>query len=276
MLNALSIDLEDYYHAESLKPSIQPEHWDGYRRRVRENTERILALLKNYSVQATFFVLGWVAEREPDLIQEIHSQGHEIACHGYSHKMITKQLPEEFRADLRKARGLIEPLIGQKLLGYRAPTFSIVKSTLWALDVLIEEGFVYDSSIFPIHHDRYGIPGAERLPHQIKRDAGSIYEFPMSTLRIIGLNLPAGGGGYLRILPYAYTQWAVGRLNRQQQPAMVYLHPWEIDLHQPRQALPLITSFRHYYNLKHMEVKFKHLLRDFEFAPVAKVMGLLG
>ncbi len=276
MLNALSIDLEDYYHAESFSQTIQPGQWGSYRRRVRENSERILAILKNYNVQATFFVLGWVAEREPDLIREIHSRGHEIACHGYNHKMLTKQSPEEFRADLRKARGLIEPLIGQKLLGYRAPTFSIVKSTLWALDILIEDGFIYDSSIFPIHHDRYGIPDAERLPYQIKRDSGTIYEFPMSTLRVAGLNLPAGGGGYLRILPYAYTKWAVNRLNQQQQMVMVYLHPWEIDPDQPRQPLPPSTSFRHYYNLGYMETKLNFLLRDFQFAPVVKVMGLQG
>ncbi len=275
MLNALSIDLEDYYHAKTLAGVISEAKWDECESRVVGSTQRLLEILDEYNVRATFFVLAWMAEREPGLIKDVHACGHEIACHGYGHKLIYEQQPEEFRNDVRRARHILEDLIQKPVNGYRAPIFSIVEDSLWALDILIEEGFIYDSSIFPIVHDRYGIPKAERFPHRVLRNGkGEIYEFPLSTVRLLGCNIPIAGGGYLRFMPYWFIKKGIASLNRCHKPAMIYLHPWEIDPQQPRQAVGTLSSIRQYYNLDKMEAKLKRLLADFSFAPVDKVLGI--
>lgn len=274
MLNALSIDLEDYFHATSMAGTIGVEEWGKCERRVASSVHRLLKVLADYKVRATFFVLGWVAEREPQLIKDVHTAGHEIACHGYWHQLIYKQQPDEFRNDVRQAKQILEELINEPLRGYRATTFSVVQDTLWALDILIEEGFIYDSSIFPIHHDRYGIPKAERFPHHISRSNGQIFEFPLSTIRWMGYNIPIAGGGYLRFMPYWFIKKGITSLNRQHKPAIIYLHPWEIDPDQPRQKLGTLAGIRHYCNLDKMEGKLRQLLADFQFAPIAEVLGL--
>jgi polysaccharide deacetylase family protein (PEP-CTERM system associated) len=275
MLNAISIDLEDYYHTAALAGVIGRREWGRCESRIEGSTHRLLAILNDYKVRATFFVLGWVAEQKPQLIKEIYAAGHEIACHGYGHELIYRQQPEEFRADVRQAKQILEQLIGERVKGYRAPVFSVVEDTLWALDILIEEGFTYDSSIFPILHDRYGIPGGKRFPHRIIRNGkGHLEEFPLSTVRWGGYNIPIAGGGYLRFLPYWLIKRGITSLNKQRQPAIIYLHPWEIDPQQPRQAVGPLTRLRHYYNLDKMEGKLKRLLAGFNFAPVAKVLGI--
>ncbi len=275
MLNALSIDLEDYYHARTLAGVISEAKWDACESRVADSVRRLLTILAEYEVSATFFVLAWVAEREPQLIKEVQAAGHEIACHGYGHKLIYEQQPDEFRADIRRAKQILEDLIKEPVKGYRAPVFSITEDSLWALDILIEEGFLYDSSIFPIIHDRYGIPKAERFPHRISRNsAGEIYEFPLSTIRWLGYNIPIAGGGYLRFMPDWFIKKGITRLNKNGKPAIIYLHPWEIDPQQPRQAVGALSSIRQYYNLDKMEAKLKKLLTDFSFAPVAKVLDI--
>ncbi len=275
MLNALSIDLEDYFHTTSMAGTIGVEEWEKCESRVVDSVRRLLRILDDYKVKATFFVLGWIAEREPQLIKDVHAAGHEIACHGYWHQLIYKQQPEEFRDDVRQAKQLLEELINEPVKGYRATTFSVVQDTLWALDILIEEGFAYDSSIFPIHHDRYGIPKAERFPHQISRNGGGrILEFPLSTVRWAGYNIPIAGGGYLRFMPYCFIKKGIASLNKQQKPAIIYLHPWEIDPDQPRQAVGTLTRIRQYYNLDKMEGKLRQLLTDFQFAPITKVLDI--
>ncbi len=274
MINALSIDLEEYYQAETLTRAIGRGMWARCPRRLRPITERLLELLNSYNVKATFFVLGSIAETEPELIHEIWKEGHEIGCHGYAHQLIYNQSPAEFRTDLKKSKHILEDIIPQPIKGYRAPTFSIVESSLWALDILIEEGFSYDSSIFPIVHDRYGFPACDRFPHQIIRDRGKIYEFPLSTWRILNYNLPIAGGGYLRLFPYWITRQGINRLNSRGKPAVVYFHPWELDGQQPQIAkLPPLLRLRHYYHLgQQMEKRVKRLLEEFAFAPLAEVL----
>jgi polysaccharide deacetylase family protein (PEP-CTERM system associated) len=240
---------------------------------VEKNTCRVLDLLDEYHAKATFFVLGWVAERNPTLVRIISKRGHEVASHGYSHQLIYTQTPEEFREETRRAKKIVEDIIGGPIIGYRAASYSITTESLWALDVLAEEGFEYDSSIFPIRHDRYGIPGHERFHHVLYGKGHlAIAEVPLSTLRIAGLNLPVAGGGYLRLLPYALTHLALLYLNRQEgQPAVVYFHPWEIDPEQPRIKAGWLSRFRHYTNLGRMEGKLRKLLTNFSFAPIREV-----
>jgi len=274
VVNALSIDVEDYFHTVALQEVVARKDWEKCEARVAGNTLRLLELLAAYGVRATFFVLGWVAERDPHLVKRIHAAGHEVACHGYDHQLIYRLSPEEFRRRVYRAKDVLEQLIGAAVKGFRACTFSIRRDTLWALDILIEAGFTYDSSIFPIAHDRYGIPDAERFPHKIQRPGGCIYEFPLSTVRCFGMNLPLAGGGYLRLLPYAYTSWGIRRLNRKGRPVVVYTHPWEIDPAQPRLPVSWLIRLRHYTNLGGMERRLKKLLREFRFAPLAEVLGL--
>ena len=242
------------------------------------STQRLLDVLEAQRVSATFFVLGWVADRHPRLLRDIHDRGHEVACHSYAHRHIASMDPAAFRADLRQAKAAIEDAIGAAILGYRAPTCSVVRETLWALDILSEEGFAYDSSIFPIHHDRYGIPDAPREPHRIPlANGGTIVEFPMSSVRLGGQNFPFCGGGYFRLLPYPVIRAGLRRLNRRENmPGMVYLHPWEVDPEQPRFSVARLTRFRHYVNIDRTVSKLQRLLRDFAFAPVADVLGARG
>ena len=275
MLNALTFDLEEYFQVEAFKAVVGFADWDGFPSRVTAQTHRLLDLLDSRSVTGTFFVVGWVAERQPDLLRHIHERGHEVACHGQAHQMISAMTPDEVRADVRQAKQTIEDAIGAPIFGYRAPTFSVVRQTLWALDILAEEGFTYDSSIFPIHHNRYGIPDAYRFPHEIPlTGGGSIVEFPMTTVAFAGQRFPFAGGGYFRLLPYAAIRAGLRYLNlHEMQPAIFYIHPWEIDPDQPRLSVSGLDRFRHYVNLRHTAGKLARLLDDFSFGPVRDVLG---
>ena len=275
VVNALSVDVEDYFHAEAFRHIVDPSDWDSMDQRVEPNTRRLLELLNGFGVKGTFFVLGWVAERRPGLVSDIHAGGHEVGIHGYDHRPITAMTPARFREDLRRAKGIVEDATGHAVLGYRAPTYSVVKDTLWALDVMIEEGLRYDSSIFPIVHDRYGIPDAERFPWIEERDGDRLVEFPISTIRLLGRNLPFVGGGYLRLLPMSYVRWGMRRVTgRERRPALVYVHPWEIDPDQPVLDVGRLARIRHYGGLARVEHRLRRLLREFRFDTVRSVLGL--
>jgi len=272
MINVLTIDVEEYFHPNSMDGVVEPDQWDKVPHRVEANTHRLLDILSEHGVHATFFVLGWVAERWPELVREIARRGHEVASHGYAHRLVYKLGPEKFRADVRRGKHLLEDCVGAPVVGFRAASWSIVSSTMWALDILIEEGFAYDSSIFPIRHDIYGIPGFSRFPVTIQRAAGEILEIPPSTVQLLGRNFPFGGGGYLRLFPYEFTRRAIRRLNgHEARPAMVYIHPWEMDVDQPRLVASARSRFRQYVNLRRTEPRLRRLLREFTFAPVASV-----
>ncbi len=278
MKNALTFDIEEYFHAEVFARTLSPEEWPSLASRVVDTTERLLDILDYADVRATFFVLGWIADRYPTLVQDIAGRGHEIACHGYGHQMIHRQSRLEFAKDLQQAKTAIEDAAGVAVIGYRAPTFSVVRETLWSLEVLWEAGFLYDSSIFPIAHDRYGIPDAPRCPHRVPITNGhGIAEFPLSTISVLGRRLPVAGGGYFRLLPYRVTRRAIQHLNdRERQPAIVYLHPWELDVHQPRVRVGWLSRFRHSVNTHSTEGKLRRLLSDFRFAPVRDILAGSG
>lgn len=278
MINALTFDIEEYFHAEAFAGVVRREDWPLLESRVVRTTERLLAVLAESGTIGTFFVLGWVAERTPELVRAIMAQGHEIACHGYGHRMITRLSRSEFADDICRAKDILEEAAGVDVIGYRAPTFSVVRETLWSLEVLAKAGFQYDSSIFPIVHDRYGIPDAERFPHKIALGSGrEIAEFPLSTVRGPVGRFPVAGGGYFRLLPYGVTSWALRRLNqREERPGIVYLHPWEIDRDQPRLPVSRRVQFRHAVNTRSTESKLRRLLRDFQFAPVRDVLSSAG
>jgi polysaccharide deacetylase family protein (PEP-CTERM system associated) len=275
VINALTVDVEDYFHVQAFADVVLPDQWSRYPMRVDNNTRRLLDMFGQRGVRATFFVLGWVAERCPELIRDISRAGHEIGCHGYSHQMIGRGDEQDFRDDIRRAKSIIEQLIGGAVKCYRAPSYSVTSRTLWALDILRDTGFELDSSIFPVHHDNYGIPDAPRFPHyRTLRDGQRIVEFPPSTLSACGANFPISGGGYFRLLPYGVTAWAIRRINEKEaQPAMFYLHPWEIDPDQPRIAASWRSRFRHYQNLRSTEEKLARLLDDFSWAPVSDVIA---
>lgn len=275
VLNALTVDVEDYFHVQAFADVIAPAQWGQFPLRVEQNTQRLLELFGRCRVHATFFVLGWVAERCPGLVREIASAGHEIGCHGYNHQMLDRTSEREFREDIERSKALLEALCGVAVRCYRAPSYSITNRTLWALDLLHRAGFEYDSSIFPIAHDQYGIPDAPRFPHyRLLAGGGRILEFPPSTIAVYGVNLPIGGGGYFRLLPYRITAWGLRRINNKEaQPAMFYLHPWEIDPAQPRIAASRRSRFRHYQNLHSTEEKLMRLLNEFSWAPLTKVVS---
>ena len=278
MLNALTIDVEDYYHVAAFDSVVRFADWERYESRVEKNTQRILDLLDKHATKATFFVLGWVLERYPGLIRTLVACGHEVASHGYAHQRIYTQTPEQFRAETQRSKSMLEDTLGQPIRGYRAASYSITRQSLWALDVLREAGFVYDSSIFPIRHDLYGIPSHPRFCSVLPGENGSpLIEFPLSTLRLGGTNFPIAGGGYLRLFPYAYTRWGIRYLNtREGQPAVVYLHPWELDPAQPRLPAGRLSRFRHYTNLHRMEERFVRLLQDFSFGTMSEVLHSRG
>jgi polysaccharide deacetylase family protein (PEP-CTERM system associated) len=278
MINALTFDVEEYFHAEAFASVVRPERWSTLESRVVSATERLLDLVAETGTSATFFVLGWVAEQHPGLIRAIHARGHEVACHGYGHQMITRLSRSQFAADVQRGKAAVEHAIGAEVIGYRAPTFSVVRETLWSLEVLAEAGFRYDSSIFPIVHDRYGIPDATRFPHRLAAGPGAeITEFPLSTVAWLGWRVPVAGGGYFRLLPYAVTRLALRHLNeREGQAAIMYLHPWEIDPGQPRLPIGWATRIRHSVNTASTESKMRRLLRDFRFAPVRDVLAGAG
>jgi polysaccharide deacetylase family protein (PEP-CTERM system associated) len=273
VVNAMSIDVEDYFQVSAFDRVVQRSLWDRMESRVVANTDRLLAMFDEFSVKSTFFVLGWVAERHPDLVRRIAASGHEVASHGYGHRLIYEQTPADFREDVRRAKRLLEDIAGAGVDGYRAPSYSVTAQSLWALDVLIEEGHTYDSSIFPIRHDRYGMPDAPRHPHVISRAAGQLAEAPPSTVRWASMNLPVAGGGYFRLLPYWWTKWGIARINRTENlPAIFYLHPWEVDPDQPRLPATGLSRFRHYRHLGKTEARLRRLMTDFRFAPVRTIL----
>ncbi len=264
--NAMTVDVEDYFQVSAFESYVSKDSWDTIPHRVEKNTNRILDLFNEHQVKATFFTLGWVAERYPDLVKRIVKDGHELACHGYEHIRVTEQTKGEFRKDVSKTKKILEDLSGQEIKGYRAASYSIGEKNLWALDVLNNEGFKYSSSIYPVKHDLYGMPGAPRYIYEPIEQA-DFKEIPISTLRVLEKNYPCGGGGFFRLYPYYFSKWAFSRINQQeQQSGIFYFHPWEIDPDQPKQnGLPFKTKFRHYLNLSKMEGRIKNLIRDFEW-----------
>jgi polysaccharide deacetylase family protein (PEP-CTERM system associated) len=259
-INVFSVDVEDYFQVEAFADVVSRSSWDGYSSRVEANTRRILDLMDVHGVRGTFFILGWVAERYPALVREIVARGHEPACHSYWHRLIYSLTPDEFREDTRRAKTVIEQAAGQEVIGYRAPSYSVVKRSLWALEVLAELGFRYDSSIFPIRHDVYGIPDAPRGPFRLATPSGTLVEYPITTFRLRAeQNLPVGGGGYLRLLPFWYTRVGVRRAWGESLPLIAYIHPWEVDPDQPRLAGRLKSRLRHYTNLAGTMDKLKRL-----------------
>lgn len=278
MDNAFTVDVEDYFHVTAFADAIDRASWGRWESRVEHNTRALLELLDQRGIRGTFFVLGWVAQRQPALVREIAAAGHEIASHGLNHQLIYRQSKTEFRQETRYSKRLLEDTVQRPVIGYRAATYSITARSLWALDVLAEEGFLYDSSIFPMRHDRYGMPGAQATPHRLVTERGNaIVEFPISVVRLRGITLPVGGGGYFRILPYGLTKWGLDTLNARGQEFVFYIHPWEIDPDQPRveRANPL-SRFRHYSNLHQCRQRLATLLRDFSFAPLEVVLRQKG
>lgn len=272
--NALTVDVEDYFHVNALSSVIERSRWNEYELRVEAATEKTLDVFARHGVKATFFVLGWVAERVPGLIRRIFEAGHEIACHGLTHELVYRQTPEQFRSETLQSKQRLEDIVGTRVLGYRAASYSITRDSSWALGILEDLGFSYDSSVFPIMHDVYGMPGASRKP--FRPGPGALLEIPLTTVEWMGLRMPCAGGGYFRILPYALFRWALRRVNeRDDMTAMFYMHPWEIDPGQPRvSGLPLLSRFRHYVNLDLTESRLNRLLSDFSWGRVDQVFDV--
>jgi polysaccharide deacetylase family protein (PEP-CTERM system associated) len=274
MKNAFSVDLEDWFCVHNLAKAIKLKDWDNCELRVYESTKRILTLLDKHKTRATFFVLGWIAERLPEMIRDIEARGHDIAVHGYNHLLLTEITPLEFEKDLVKALQTLEDCgVQQKIRGFRAPSFTIVEKTKkWAFRILEKYNFQYDSSIFPVgFHPDYGLPATPLGPYNITE---RLVEFPLSCLEMFGKRLPFSGGGYFRIFPYAYTKYCLQKCNAQGRPAVFYLHPWELDARQPKIKLPFVKSFRHYHNLDKTEKRLDALLSDFQFTTIREVLGL--
>lgn len=272
LTNALTIDVEDYFQVSALAPHFPRTGWDEVDCRVERNVDLILGLLEQHGAQATFFTLGWIAERYPALVRRIVAGGHELASHGYGHERASDQTPEAFLDDVRRARQILEDLSGQAVTGYRAPSFSIGYGNLWAHDMLREAGYVYSSSVYPVRHDHYGMPDAPRFPYRL--DNGLV-EVPVTTVRWLGRNWPAGGGGFFRLLPYAVSRWQIERVNRADgRPAIFYFHPWEVDPGQPRvRQASAKTRFRHYVNLERTEGRLRRLLGDFRWGRADRVFA---
>jgi polysaccharide deacetylase family protein (PEP-CTERM system associated) len=273
VVNAMTIDVEDYFHVSAFDGIVPRSRWDALESRVCANTDRILAIFDEAKVTATFFVLGWVADRYPALVRRIADARHEIASHGYAHRLVYDQTRSAFQADVTRARQILEDVTGHPVHGFRAPSYSITPRSLWAFDVLIEAGYRYDASVYPIHHDRYGIPVSGRRAYRIDRPCGSLVEVPGSTARWAGLNLPVGGGGYFRLLPYAWTRWGITRINeREGRGAVFYLHPWELDPDQPRLGAGVLSRTRHYRNLHVTAARLRRLLEEFSFGPLERTV----
>ena len=273
MINALTIDVEEYFHPSEVQRSISMDDWEGLPSRVEEQTDRVLELLDRHSVSATFFVMGWVADRRPEVVRKILQAGHEIGCHSYTHQMVYTLTPAQFRDDTLRAISAIENAGGVTPRLYRAPSYSITNESLWALEILAECGFEYDSSIFPIKHDRYGIPAFSRRAQVLRTPSGPIMEIPVATAELgNGTIVPVGGGAYLRMLPYRYTAAGIRRINKvEAQPACIYFHPWELDTRQPRLASGFISRVRTYTGLGGMEGKLNRLMTEFQFSTMSSV-----
>ena len=272
--NALTVDVEDYFHVSAFSDSISRSDWNNHTLRVERNTHRLLDMFDEHNARATFFVLGWVAERVNGLVRELASRGHEVACHGYSHQLVYEQSQDEFRKETLQSKALLEDIIQAPVRGYRAASYSITKRSMWALDILAEAGFEYDSSIFPVHHDRYGIPDAPKFPYQLTTPNGqALVEFPLSTARFLGYRLPMAGGGYFRLYPYALTRAGLRQINnKSNMPFIFYLHPWEIDPDQPRIQAAWLSRFRHYNNLDKCESRLRKLMSEFQFTTTWEVL----
>jgi polysaccharide deacetylase family protein (PEP-CTERM system associated) len=277
IVNAFTVDVEDYFQVSAFDPHISRDQWDDFPCRVVANTHRILKLLDSYQVHGTFFVLGWVASRFPQLIKDIHRGGHEVASHGFWHRLIYSQTPVDFRSDVRLSRDTLEQIVGERVTAYRAPSFSITTRSLWALEILVEEGFTVDSSIFPIHHDRYGIPNAQTAIHELSTPAGCLCEAPPSVASIGGVRLPVGGG-YFRLYPWQLSAACLRQINhRSRRPFIFYVHPWELDPEQPRLRVRKLRSrFRHYLNLHRTESRLHKLLQTFRLSSLRDVVGNSG
>lgn len=266
MRNALTVDLEDYYHVSAFNKDIAQEQWGLQEHRVERSTDLLLEWFSNAGHKATFFTLGWVVEQHPQIIRRVAEQGHEVACHSFRHRTVYEMTPAEFREDTRRAKTLLEDVSGTPVRGYRAPSFSITEKSLWAFEVLADLGFRYDSSVFPVRHPNYGMPAASRSPFVVDTGAGQIVEFPLPTLELAGRRSPLAGGAYLRMLPYWYTRWGIRYLNRSEaRPVCVYLHPWEVDPSQPRMNGSMTAQLRHRFGLQGLGPKLRSLLKDFEF-----------
>jgi len=274
--NALSVDVEDYFQVQALAPVFPRSAWEHCPSRVERNTDRLLQLFDDAGVKATFFTLGWIAERYPRLIRRIAEAGHELASHGYEHARVDSQTPEAFRADVRRSRRILEEAGGCAVRGYRAATFSVGPKTPWAWRVLEEEGFTYSSSVYPVARDNYGVPDAPRGPYR-PDGAQRLTEIPISTVRLFRRNLPCGGGGYFRLLPYGLSRAAIGRINAgEHRPAVFYIHPWEVDPEQPRaRGAPLKSQLRHYVNLSRTAGRLERLLADFRWDRIDRVFPML-
>ncbi len=273
--NAMTVDVEDYFQVSAFEKHIDRADWDRLPHRVEHNTHRILDLFDEHGVKATFFTLGWVAERYPDLIKRMVNDGHELASHGYSHIRVTQQTPAEFLADVIKTKALLEDLSGTLIKGYRAASYSINDSNMWALEILAETGHLYSSSIYPVKHDLYGVPDAPRFAFRPHGETG-ILEIPVTTVELFGKNFPCGGGGFFRLYPYQFSRWAINRINHHDgQSGIFYFHPWEIDTDQPQQNnIGMKTRFRHYLNLEKMHDRLSRLLQDFEWDRMDRVFGV--
>jgi polysaccharide deacetylase family protein (PEP-CTERM system associated) len=272
IINAMTVDVEDYFQVSAFEKHIDRQQWEQLPHRVERNTQIILDVFAAHQVKATFFTLGWVAERYPQLIQRIVSEGHELACHGYQHIRVTEQTPEEFRQDIQLSKQILQDISATPVIGYRAASYSIGAQNLWALEILAEEGFLYSSSIYPVKHDLYGMPDAPRFAFR-PENAPNLLEIPISTLNIAGRHLPCGGGGFFRLYPYLFSKLAYQHLNiREKQSGIFYFHPWEIDASQPRQTnLNFKTKFRHYLNLSRMPSRLDSLLHDFAWDTMQNV-----
>jgi polysaccharide deacetylase family protein (PEP-CTERM system associated) len=272
VVNALTIDVEDYFQVSAFEPHVSRDSWDAQPRRVEANVDRILGMLAEQGARATFFTLGWLAERHPAMVRRIVDGGHELASHGHSHGRATDQRPEEFLSDIRRAKAVLEQIGGCAVRGYRAPSFSIGPANRWAFDCIAEAGYRYSSSVYPIRHDHYGAPDAPRVPHEV---AAGLVELPVATVRLWNANLPAGGGGYFRLLPYVLSRWSLARINEVEgRPAIFYFHPWELDPEQPRvRGLSAKARFRHYLNLGRTQPRLARLLRDFTWDRVDDVFA---
>ncbi|ABD79403.1 XrtA system polysaccharide deacetylase [Saccharophagus degradans] len=276
VVHAMTVDVEDYFHVSAFYKVISQGDWDKWPTRVEENTLKLLDLFEQRKIKCTFFVLGWVAERFPELIRKLSEQGHEIASHGYSHQLVYTQTPEVFREETKKSKDILEQITQQPILGYRAASYSITRKSLWALDILDELGFEWDSSIFPVHHDNYGVPGSPTQPYTIELENGNkITEFPLTSAKVMGMSIPAAGGGYFRQYPYALSRWLFERASvNQTRPLIFYLHPWEIDPDQPRVPNASFKSkFRHYTNLHRCYGRLERMINDFNFGTIQQSLG---
>ena len=270
MTHIFSVDLEEYFQVHAFESSIPRDDWNRLPSRVEANADILLELLSRHDTLATFFTLGWIADRHPSLVRRIADQGHEIASHGWWHRRVTRCTEIEFRSEVVDSRAILEDVSGRRVYGHRAPSFSIIRGTEWAFDVLIEAGYTYDSSIFPVRRGDYGYPGASLDAERIERPAGAILELPLTTTRLAGLRLPAAGGGYFRQLPYALTRRAFAEQSRRDRPGMFYVHPWEVDPDQPRLAVPWLARLRHYRGLRRTLPRLERLLSEFRFTSVER------